>query len=325
MGTVTFGPGRWTSSTLKDWSGHSAFVADVNCDWKSRKYWSSLVNELRLADSIVHVLIGQRRRDVPPGRRTRAMARLINTSNWWCRAIQRRATAHRDYSAILEMMVMASRPHHGGPVTTNGAYSFTSSTRISDDAVTRVTPLGATKSDHYQLCRANPFIQRKQAAAVFPCPGLQGRDAGVSRVDTFDGLRISGGTYSSTYASAGAKADHSDSRVLGFRHMAVTDLQIPVFVAHHDLPVRTFLPWGWWRPNPGNGLISRSNPPRRPTRINSQCERGGERDTASNTSGQPYRVLGACRSVASSFDLDCSLIPPVRRHTIRRFRQRTRG
>jgi hypothetical protein len=65
-------------------------------------------------------------------------------------------------------------------------------------------------------------VYAKDAAARYPQMDLQSPLYVVSRVDSSNGV---GGSYSSSYSYAGAKADLSGRGFLGFRQMTTTDLQ----------------------------------------------------------------------------------------------------
>jgi Salmonella virulence plasmid 65kDa B protein/Insecticide toxin TcdB middle/N-terminal region/FG-GAP-like repeat len=81
--------------------------------------------------------------------------------------------------------------------------------------------LGATTAVGYQPL-TNTSVYTKDSGAVFPVVDIQGQLYVASRVASSNGV---GGTYSSTYTYAGARMDLSGRGFLGFRQMAVNDLQ----------------------------------------------------------------------------------------------------
>jgi RHS repeat-associated protein len=93
---------------------------------------------------------------------------------------------------------------------------------VTPDLLTSVTTgLGATTAITYQPL-TNNAVYTKDNTAVYPLVDVQAPMYVVSRVDTANGI---GGTYSSSYTYAGAKADQSGRGFLGFRQTTVTDLQ----------------------------------------------------------------------------------------------------
>jgi hypothetical protein len=86
------------------------------------------------------------------------------------------------------------------------------------------TGLGPTTSITYQPL-TGPGVYSKDNTATYPVQDVQAPIYVVSRVDTSNGI---GGSYSWTYSYAGLKADLSGRGLLGFRQMAVTDLQTGV-------------------------------------------------------------------------------------------------
>lgn len=69
---------------------------------------------------------------------------------------------------------------------------------------------------------SNASVYTKDTTGAYPLVNLQAPLYVASRVDTSNGV---GGTYSSTYTYAGAKADLSGRGFLGFRQVTVNDLQ----------------------------------------------------------------------------------------------------
>jgi hypothetical protein len=75
-------------------------------------------------------------------------------------------------------------------------------------------------------------VYSKDTNATYPLQDIQAAMYGVSRVDSSNGI---GGTYSSAYTYAGAKADMGGGRgFLGFRQMTATDLQTGVVVTTNN-------------------------------------------------------------------------------------------
>ena len=102
-----------------------------------------------------------------------------------------------------------------------GFVLFTPSTAMPDLVTTITGGLGHTTSI-ISAPLTNASVYTKDSTAVYPVMDLQVPLRVVSRVDTADGI---GGTYSSTYAYAGAKVDQRGRGFLGFRQVKATDLQ----------------------------------------------------------------------------------------------------
>ena len=81
---------------------------------------------------------------------------------------------------------------------------------------------GLTVTTISYLPLTNPGVYTKDTTSVYPIEDMGGPIYVVSRVDASNGI---GGTYSTTYLYAGAKADMSGRGFLGFRVMQGNDLQ----------------------------------------------------------------------------------------------------
>ena len=168
-------------------------------------------------------------------------------------------------------------------IVTNGGYG----------ASTNITYQPLTKSSVYT----------KDSTAVYPVQDLQGPMYVVSRVDSANGV---GGNYSSTYTYTGAKSDLSGRGFLGFRQMAITDLQTNI--VHTSTYSQIF---------PYLGLTSSETKKLGTLTLNqttntyqlSNASNGTTVSTPSNSSA-PYRV-SVSQNVAASSDLDGSAIPTV--------------
>jgi hypothetical protein len=90
------------------------------------------------------------------------------------------------------------------------------------DLVSTVTSgLGATTTVSYKPLTTSS-VYTKDTGHVIPIIDFLAPTYVVSRVDTSNGV---GGTFSTTYTYAGAKADVSGRGFLGFRQVTATDLQ----------------------------------------------------------------------------------------------------
>lgn len=104
------------------------------------------------------------------------------------------------------------------------------------DLVTGVNAGLVTTSIMYQPL-TNSSVYAKDSSAAYPAQDFQGPVNAVSQVTTSSGV---GGTYSSSYNYAGAKLDVSGRGFLGFRQMAVKDLQTNIMdttVYRQDFPI----------------------------------------------------------------------------------------
>ncbi len=82
---------------------------------------------------------------------------------------------------------------------------------------------GYTNITYQPLTKSGVYT--KDATAVYPQQDLQGAMYVVSQVNSANGI---GGTYTSTYTYAGAKSDLAGRGFLGFRQMAVKDVQTQI-------------------------------------------------------------------------------------------------
>jgi hypothetical protein len=299
-GDGTFSANVGSQVAAGDWSGYSAFVADVNGDGKSDVV---LVNAT-VGGLYVDILIGNGDGTFRlVGGNASNGSGLINNSNWGG-GLYNPATGTGTYSAILgdangdgkaDLTLVA--------LTTNGAYAFTlaASPNIPDLLSQITTGLGATTSITYQPLSSSVYT--KDSTAVFPVQDVRSPMDVVSRVDRSNGI---GGTYSATYTYAGAKADQSGRGFLGFRQMAVTDLQTGIV---HTTSYRQDFPFVGFVASETKVLGTPTLNQATNTYQFSNASGAASVSTPSNT-GAPYRV-SVSQSVASSFDLDGSVIPPV--------------
>ena len=173
----------------------------------------------------------------------------------------------------------------------------------SGDFITSVTNgLGAMIAISY-LPLTNSTAYTKDVNATYPVQDLQSPLYVVSRVDTSNGV---GGTYSSSYSYAGAKADLSGRGFLGFRQVAATDLQTNI--------VQTTM---YRQDFPYIGLAASTTKSLNALTLN-RTATSYQFSNASGTSsvgapsgaGAPYKVSVA-QSVAQSSDLDGTALPSV--------------
>jgi hypothetical protein len=162
------------------------------------------------------------------------------------------------------------------------------------------TGLGATTTiTHVPLTNSGAYT--KDATAVYPVQDLQGPMYVVSRIDSANGK---GGIYSSTYSYAGAKSDLSGRGFLGFRQMAITDLQIGIV---HTTTYSQIFPYlglttaetkalGTLTLNQANSIYQVNN-----------AGGGTTISTPSNTNA-PYQV-SVSQTMAQSWDLDGTAMP----------------
>jgi hypothetical protein len=181
-------------------------------------------------------------------------------------------------------------------------YSFLSNGGPGDLTSSVTTGLGAATSVTYQSI-AKGGVYTKDTTSTYPLQDLQAPIYVVSRVDTSNGI---GGTYSSTYAYAGAKLDLSGRGFLGFRQISTTDLQTNI--------VQTTT---YGQSFPYIGLMGTTTKSLGSQTLNQatstyQFSNAGGAATLSTPSltSAPYSVSVA-QSVSSSFDLDGSTIPPA--------------
>src|SRR5579883_2069856 len=146
-------------------------------------------------------------------------------------------------------------------------------------------------------------VYSRDSTSVYPLQDVKTPMYVVSRLDTQNGI---GGTYSSTYTYAGAKLDVSGRGFLGFRQMTVTDLQTGVV---HTTNYRQDFPFLGLTASETKMLAAQALNLSTSTFQFSNVSGGATLSSPTNTSA-PYRVSVA-QTVASSFDLDGSVIPPV--------------
>ena len=145
----------------------------------------------------------------------------------------------------------------------------------------------------YTKCPSNPgtFL----CGDTYPTLSLDGALYVVSRVDASNGI---GGTYSSTYAYAGAKADLHGREFLGFSSMTVNDLQTGVVQTtnyHTDFPYV--------------GLISSQTKTVGSVTLNSTNNTFANSNEGTGTEGTPYNFVSLSQSVVASNDLDGTAMP----------------
>ncbi|NPU10059.1 hypothetical protein HL666_04745 [Bradyrhizobium sp. 83002] len=218
-------------------------------------------------------------------------------------------------------LAMPNSWNFGAPPTTNyfmfsgdyngdgrSDFAFMESTHIytvfanggPGDVITGITSgLGMQTSVTYSSM-TNSVVYSKDSTATYPALELQVPLYVVSRVDTSNGV---GGSYSSTYVYAGAKADLSGRGMLGFRQMTVKDLQTGIADTtnfRQDFPyvgmvastTRTL----------GTQTLGQST--------NTYQFSNAAGTTAISPSSAPYRVSLA-QNLASGTDLDGSALPTV--------------
>jgi hypothetical protein len=170
------------------------------------------------------------------------------------------------------------------------------------DLVQSITSgLGATTAITYQpMTQASVYT--KDTNAVYPLQDVVAAMYLVSRVDTSNGI---GGTASSTYSYAGAKAD-LNGRFLGFRQITATDLQTGIVATTNN---RQDYPYIGLAASTTKTLGSVTLSSTTSTYQFSNASGAATMSTPSLTSA-PYQV-SAAQSVASSADLDGSGLPTV--------------
>ena len=188
-----------------------------------------------------------------------------------------------------------------GPSTSGlYVYSLLASAGLPDLLTGVTNGLGATTTISYQPL-TNTSVYSKDSAAAYPLQDMQAPIYVVSRVDSSNGL---GGTYSSSYAYAGAKLDLSGHGFLGFRQTSVTDLQTSI--------VQTTI---YNQQFPYTGLAGVTKTTLNALTLNQSMTSfqfanasGAASLTTPTLAGAPYRVSVA-QSTAQSADLDGSTIP----------------
>ncbi|MBU6462903.1 MAG: VCBS repeat-containing protein [Bradyrhizobium sp.] len=168
------------------------------------------------------------------------------------------------------------------------------------DVISSVTNgIGATTSITYQPL-TNASVYTKDTNSAYPTQDLQGPIYVVSRVDNSNGV---GGVYSASYSYAGAKADMSGRGFLGFRQMAVKDLQTSIvdttnyaqtfpYIGLVSSTMRAF----------GSQTLGQSS--------NTYQFSNASGGTVINPFSAPYRV-SLSQNVSSGSDLDGSALPMV--------------
>jgi hypothetical protein len=176
-----------------------------------------------------------------------------------------------------------------------GIGDFLQSITTGNGATTNITYAPLTQTG------ASP-VYSKDATAVYPVQDLQGPMYVVSRVDAPNGL---GGSYSSTYQYAGAKSDLSGRGFLGFRQMAVTDLQTSIV---HTTNYNQVFPFLGLAASETKALGTLAlNQTTNTYQITNASGASTTVSTPSNTNA-PYQV-NVAQTVANSSDLDGSVLP----------------
>jgi hypothetical protein len=160
------------------------------------------------------------------------------------------------------------------------------------DLLTAVTTgLAASTSFTYQPLTSSSIYQ-KDTTSVYPIFDTQGALYVVSRVDAANGV---GGTLSSTYHYAGGKSDINGRGFLGFRQIAVTDLQTGIAQTTN-----------YRQDYPYIGLIASASKSLPLVTLNQTT------NTLNSTSlgGTRYQVF-TTQTVAQSSDLDGTAVPTV--------------
>jgi heme exporter protein D len=158
--------------------------------------------------------------------------------------------------------------------------------------------LGASIALSYAALSQNGAPYAKDNSSTYPTVDIQGALYVVSRVDTSNGI---GGTYSSTYSYAGAKLDLSGRGLIGFRQMAVTDLQtgiVQTTTYRQDFPYLALM--GSTTKVLGTLTLNQT--------INSYQFSNAGGTTNIGPTNAPYKV-SVSQSVAQSSDLDGSAMP----------------
>ena len=167
---------------------------------------------------------------------------------------------------------------------------------VSNDTVSSATSgLGAVSSLTYKsLAQSSaPYIKDAGGSAcAYPCVDLQGPIYVVSQVQTTNGV---GGTYTSSYKYAGAKADQSGRGFLGFRQVTVKDEQTLVEQATEYLQSWPFV-----------GLTGKRTKTRSTVELNRT-----ENTYASDDLGSGRRFVKLTQSMESSKELTGTSLPTV--------------
>jgi len=190
--------------------------------------------------------------------------------------------------------------HNAGAAVSGLLITWFSRPASNDLMLSTLNGLGASTNITYQPLTSSG-IYSKDSTAVYPVMDIQGALRVVSRVDTSNGL---GGTYSSTYAYAGAKLDLSGRGFLGFRQTSTTDLQTNI--------VQTTT---YGQSFPYIGLMGTTTKTLNTLTLNQTTNTyqfsnasGAATLSSPTLTSAPYRVSVA-QSVAQSADLDRSAIP----------------
>jgi hypothetical protein len=168
------------------------------------------------------------------------------------------------------------------------------------DVVTGITSGLGTQVTVTYAPLTSSGVYTKDATGTYPILDIQMPFYVASRVDTANGV---GGTYSSTYSYAGAKADMTGRGMLGFRQMTVKDLQTGISdttTFRQDFPyigmvASTTRTLGAQTLGQSTNTFQFSN---------------AAGTTAISPSAAPYRVSLA-QNVSSGSDLDGSVLPTV--------------
>jgi hypothetical protein len=188
-------------------------------------------------------------------------------------------------------------------IAAESQYVFLADGPAADFVQTITTGLGATTTiTHQPITQSSVYT--KDATAVYPVQDLQGAMYVVSRVDTANGV---GGNYSATYSYVGAKSDLNGRGFLGFRQMAVKDLQTNIV---HTTTYNQLFPYLGLTASETKALGSLNLNQSTNTYQLTNASGGSTVTTPSSitTGGAPYQV-SLSQSVASSSDLDGSAIP----------------
>jgi hypothetical protein len=158
--------------------------------------------------------------------------------------------------------------------------------------------LGGSTAISYAALSQNGAPYSKDNGSAYPAVDFQGAFYVVSRVDTSNGI---GGTYGSTYSYAGAKLDLSGRGFLGFRQMAVTDLQtgiVQTTTYRQDFPYLGLM--GSTTKSLGTLTLNQTT--------NSYQFSNASGAATVGPANAPYKV-SVSQSVAQSSDLDGSAMP----------------
>ena len=153
------------------------------------------------------------------------------------------------------------------------------------------TGLGVVTSVTYQPL-TNSAVYSKDSSATYPVIDLIMAMQVVSRVDTSNGV---GGTSSTSYTYAGAKADQNGRGFLGFRQMTVTDMQTSIA---QTTTYRQDFPYVSLAASEARMLGAQT--------LNQVTNTYG----ATALGGTRYQVF-LTQSVAASSDLDGSVLPTI--------------